>query len=115
MANSSAIKQRSMAAVIIFPVITLGIYALYWAFQVGKELKEYNDSGMGEIFNLVLMLFLPIVPIFTMPNDVANAFKKENKDAEMTALTGLWILLPIIGLFIWIARVQDRLNRLASM
>ena len=114
MGNGSVIKTRSAAAVIIFSIITFGIYHVYWAYQIGKELKGYNESGMGPIFNLISIIIFPIVTFFTMPHDVSTAYGKENTDGRISALTGFWNFLPIIGWMIWIVKMQDRMNALAA-
>ena len=35
----------------------------------------------------------------------------DGQPKPITGWSGLWILLPIIGWFIWIAKVQGALNR----
>ncbi len=32
---------------VIFSIITLGIYFLYWTYQVFRELKEHTGEGIG--------------------------------------------------------------------
>jgi len=108
----SPFKVRSPAAVIIFSIITLGIYQLYWFYQVGREMKEYNDSGLGPVANLLLAIFVGIVLLFTIPNDVKATYEKAGKPTDISALTGFWNLIPIVGWIIWVVKVQGRLNAL---
>jgi len=111
-------KVRSPAAVVIFTIITLGIYYIYWVYQVGREMKEYNDSGLGPLVNLLLALsgmfigFTLIVLWFTLPNDVAGTYERDNRRPTISALAGFWHLLPIIGSIIWLVKIQNRLNAL---
>lgn len=105
-------KVRSPAAVIIFSIITFGIYALYWYYQVGREMREYNDSGLGPVLNLILGFFLSIVLLFTIPNDVRATYEKAGREPSISALTGFWNLIPLIGWIIWVVKVQGHLNRL---
>jgi hypothetical protein len=109
---SSAFKIRSPAAVIIFSVITFGIYALYWYYQIGREMKEYNNSGLGPVVNLLLGIFVGIVLVFTIPNDVKATCERAGRQANISALTGLWNLIPFVGWIIWVVKVQGRLNTL---
>lgn len=110
--GNPAFKVRSPAAVIIFMILTLGIYFLYWVYQVGREMKEYNGSGLGPVPNLLLGIFVNIVLLFTLPNDVRDTYARDGKEAGISALTGFWNLIPLIGAIIWVVKVQGRLNAL---
>lgn len=109
---SGPFKVRSPAAVIILSIITLGIYHLYWFYQVGREMKEYNGSGLGPVANLLLGIFVSIVLLFTLPNDVKATYEAAGKQTDISALTGFWNLIPIVGWIIWVVKVQSRLNTL---
>lgn len=104
--------MRSPAAVIIFSIITLGIYALYWYYQVGREMREYNGSGLGPVLNLILAIFLTVVLLFTVPNDVRATYEKAGREPSISALTAFWNLIPLVGWIIWVVKVQGHLNRL---
>lgn len=110
--GNPAFKVRPPALVVIFVIITLGIYALYWYYQVGREMKEYNGSGLGPVANLLLGFFVGIVLLFTIPNDVKETYARDGKVAGISALTGFWILLPIVGGIVWYVKIQNRLNAL---
>jgi len=51
-------KVRSPAAVVIFSIITLGIYFLVWTYQVFKELKDHTGEGIGGVIGLVIALVI---------------------------------------------------------
>lgn len=108
----SPFKVRSPAAVIIFSIITIGIYQIYWFYQVGREMKEYNGSGLGPVANLLIGLFFSIVLLFTIPNDVKATYETAGKQTDISAITGFWNLIPFVGWIIWIVKVQNRLNAL---
>lgn len=110
--GNPAFKVRSPAAVIIFSIITFGIYYLYWVYQVGREMKEYNGSGIGPVANLLIAIIFGIILWFTIPNDVRATYARDGKDAGVSALTGLWNLIPLLGTIIWTVKVQRRLNAL---
>lgn len=110
--GNPAFKVRSPVAVIVFSIITLGIYYLYWVYQVGREMKEYNGSGIGPVANLLIGIIFGVVLAFTIPNDVQATYARDGKEAGISALTGFWNLLPLIGSIIWVVKVQGRLNAL---
>jgi hypothetical protein len=37
-------------------------------------------------------------------------FKQDGREAPFSGWTGLWLLLPIIGAFVWFIKVQGALN-----
>jgi hypothetical protein len=112
--SSEAFKIRSPLAVVVFSILTLGIYTLYWVYQVGREMKEYNGSGLGPVPNLLIGFFFGIVLWFTIPNDVRATYEADGREPDVSALTGFWNLIPIIGWIIWVVKVQGRLNALWS-
>lgn len=103
-------KTRSPWAIIGLSIITLGIYGLYWQYATFKEMKEHSGNGIGGGLGLVLAIFIGIVNVFIMPSEVANLYKAKGQEAPVSAVTGCWILLPILGGFIWLFKVQGRLN-----
>jgi len=43
---------------------------------------------------------------------VKATYESAGKQTDISALTGLWNFLPLIGSIIWIVKVQSRLNAL---
>ena len=72
--DSGAYKVREPALVVIFSIITLGIYFLYWTYQVFRELKEHTGQGIGPIIGLVLGIFIGIVNWFVLPSEIGNMY-----------------------------------------
>ena len=104
-------KVRSAAAVIIFSIITLGIYFLYWTYQVFRELKEHTDQGIGPIIALVIAFVFNPINWFVLPSEIGNMYERAGQSKPVSGIYGLWILLPIIGFIIWTVQVQGALNR----
>jgi hypothetical protein len=105
-------KVRSPIAVILLSIITLGIYGLYWQYAIFKEMKDYSGNGIGGVLALVFAIFLGALPnLFLWPMEVGNLYQGESQPAPVTAVTGFWILLPIVGGFIWLFKTQGALNR----
>ncbi len=101
---------RSSLTVILLTIVTLGIYGLYWQYVSFKELKDYSGEGIGGGLGLVLAIFIGIVNIFLLPMEVGNMYKRDGQTEPVSALTGLWILLPLAGWFVWLVKTQGRLN-----
>ena len=104
-------KVRNPAAVIIFSIITIGIYYLYWTYQVFRELKEHTGQGIGPIIGLVLGIFIGIVNWFVLPSEIGNMYAAAGKEKPVSGVTGFWNLIPLIGWIIWVVKVQNALNR----
>ena len=104
-------KIRSPWIVLLLSIVTLGIYSLYWQYAMFKEMKEYSGQGLGGVLGLVLAILLSIVNIFVMPSEIGNLYAAEGKPKPVQGTTGFWILLPLIGGFIWLFKVQGHLNK----
>ena len=101
---------RSPVAVILLTLVTLGIYGLYWQYATFKEMKEHSGQGIGGGLGLVIAIFIGIVNCFIMPSEVGNLYKARGQEPPTSAVTGLWVLIPLIGFIIWVVKVQGRLN-----
>jgi fumarate reductase subunit C len=109
--NDTAVgKIRSPVVVILLSLVTIGIYGLYWQYATFKEMKAYAGEGIGGGLGLLFAILLGVVNVFLMPHEVGNLFVREGKEAPVTALTGFWVLIPIVGVIIWVVKVQGRLN-----
>ncbi|MBM2822199.1 MAG: hypothetical protein HW413_945 [Thermoleophilia bacterium] len=104
-------RQRGIGFAILMTIITLGIYSLYWVFKTQDEVKEHSDQGVGGVLGLVIYLVVGMVTWFLIPSEVGKMFKKDGREAPFSGWTGLWLLLPIIGAFIWFIKIQGALNQ----
>jgi hypothetical protein len=59
----------------------------------------------------VLASFSPSSNIFVMTSEVGNLYAAEGKPKPVQEVTGFWILLPIVGYFVWFFKVQGHLNK----
>ena len=103
-------QQRGPWFVALVGLVTFGIYLLYWAYKTGEETKNYSGEGLGGAVWLILWLFISIVMIFLIPSEVGKMYAKEGKTPPVTGWTGLWALIPLVGYFIWIIKIQNALN-----
>jgi hypothetical protein len=105
-------QPRGVVFVILTSIITLGIYFIYWHYKTGDEIKRYSGEGLGGVLWLVIGIVVGIVMWFVAPSEVGNnLYKREGMDPPVSGKTGFWMLLPLVGFIVWIAKVQGALNR----
>ena len=100
----------STGLVILLTIVTLGIWPFLWTYRTNEDLKAYNGDGLGGLLGVILYFFVSPVLMFTIPNEIRNAYERDGRESPVTALWGLWVLLPLIGHIIWYVRVQRSLN-----
>jgi hypothetical protein len=104
-------KPRSWIAVVLLSIITIGIYGLYWQYKTFQEMKDHSGNGIGGVVGLILAIFLGFVNPFIMSAEVGNLYEAAGQKKPVSGITGLWIILPLIGGFVWLAKTQNALNR----
>ena len=97
--------------VAVLTVITLGIYGLYWQYASFDETNAYSGQGIGGVVGLILAIFVGIVNIFLLPAEIGNLYSREGEQRPVSAATGFWIFLPLVGWFVWVVKSQRALNR----
>jgi len=95
---------------ILLTIVTCGIWGVFWTYRTSEDLKKYNGDGLGGVLGIVIYLLLSVVLMFTIPNEIKNMYERDGRESPVTAIWGLWFLLPIIGHIIWYLKVQDALN-----
>ena len=100
----------SAGLVILLTIVTLGIWGALWTYRTSEDLKKYNGDGLGGVLGVVVYILLSIVLMFTIPNEIKNMYERDGRQTPVTALWGLWFLLPLIGNIIWYLKVQQSLN-----
>jgi hypothetical protein len=105
-------NTRSIGLCILWTILTLGIYAVIWVYKTQEEVKRYSGNGLGGVVGLVIFILLSPVTYFVVPSEVR--YMHEDLDggtSPVRGITGLWILLPLIGNIVWFVKVQRALNR----
>jgi hypothetical protein len=59
----------------------------------------------------VIYIVVGMVTWFLIPSEVGKMYKLDGREAPFSGWIGLWLLLPIIGAFVWFIKVQGGLNR----
>ena len=109
------ITVRSPAAVIVFSVITCGIYALYWIYRFSKDLRDFTgrtDINPGLDLLLCILCFPYIIYwSYKYGRVLDEALDKAEQKPDGNAV--LYLVLSIFGLFIvTMAIMQSTANRL---
>ena len=107
-------ETRSIPLSILWAILTLGIYAVVWVYRTQEEIKRYSGNGIGGVIGLVIWLVVGIVTYFVVPSEVRYMYEDLDGGGKgsspVRGVTGLWVLLPIAGPFIWFFKVQGALN-----
>ena len=105
------VKHRNPVLVIVFSVITLGIYGIYWLVSTTKELRRLKADAPNPW--ALLLLLIPLVDIF-----VAlwyywkySAAVEEISGFSAVLLFLLWIVFPPAAVVI----AQIQLNKKAAV
>ena len=108
--SSSGIKRRNPFLIILFSIITLGIYSIFWLVFTTNELKKNTQSAPNPL--LLLLMLIPFVNFIIM---FIYFWKYSKAINELTgfnslALFLLWIFIGPVGMII----SQIELNKKAE-
>jgi Domain of unknown function (DUF4234) len=104
-------QPRGIGFVIVLSIVTFGVYHFYWVYKDFDEMQRHTGRGIGGVLALVIALLLYVVIWFVMPSEVGRMYRDDGREGPMTGWTGLWLLLPIVGWFVWTIKIQGALNR----
>lgn len=97
-------KIRHPVAVPVLSFITLGIYYIYWWYQVNREVadlgRERDVAGLGDNPTLSALAVFPgaliiVPPFFTLYNGVKRFQRAQRATLPESTLNG-WIVLGLI-------------------
>jgi hypothetical protein len=103
-------KVRPTGMSILLFIVTLGIYGLVWYYLVHDEMKRHSGRGLGGLVALILAFFVGFVMPFFTAAEVGTLQELSGRPKTVSGLTGLWILLPLIGGIIWFVKTNGALN-----
>ena len=101
---------RNWGTVAILSIITCGIYAIFWQYYVFRDNKEFSGEGVGGGIAVIFAIFIGIVNIFLLPAEEGNIYAKAGQEKPVSGVTGFWVLIPLVGWFIWLYKVQNAIN-----
>ncbi|WP_409329860.1 DUF4234 domain-containing protein [Trujillonella humicola] len=106
-------RLRPTGMTILLVVVTLGIWALVYYFQVHEEMRRHSGQGLGGVWALVIALIFGLVNPFLLSDEVGRLYERRGQDKPVSALTALWFfpgMLILVGPFIWFVRTNRALN-----
>lgn len=107
-------KIRPPGTVVALMIITLGLYGLFYYYDTFESLKRWRGGeGLSGAVVLLLSVFVPGAALmlpWLLPAYVGRMYRRHNLPAPITGHTGWWCLLPLIGMFVWVFKVQGALN-----
>ena len=104
-------RTHNAGTVILLSIVTLGIYTYIWTYRQFEDFKKYSGEGIGGTVGVILGIFINPVVWFLIPAELqGNLYEREGEECPVSALWGLWFLLPIIGNFVWYLKMQEVIN-----
>ena len=116
-------KIRNPVGVAALTLITLGIYGLYWWYQVNREMvdlgKAKNVDGLGDNPTTSLLAFFPgglviLPPFFSLYNGTQRMKRAQEVTTGATPTLNGWIIvvLLVVGLsLVAYGYMQAELNK----
>jgi hypothetical protein len=101
---------RSTGTCILLTIVTLGIYTWFWYFNTHEEMKRHSGTGIGGAIALILAIFVGFVLPFLTANEVGGLYERRGEAKPVSAVTGVWILLPLVGAIVWFVKTNGALN-----
>jgi len=101
---------RSTGTCILLFIVTLGIYGWFWYYNSAEEMKRHSGEGIGGVLALILGIFVSIAMVFISAHEVGQLYERRHQKPPVSALTGLWVLLPIVGGIVWFVKTNGALN-----
>ena len=99
---------RGIGKLIVFTLITLGIYAIVWQWKTFNQLKAYRGQGVSGFVGFLLSFVL--VSVFLLPSYVGKLYQEDGQRAPISGWSGFWAFFPYVGTFVWMAKNQGALN-----
>jgi hypothetical protein len=106
-------KVRGTGACIGLTIVTLGIYSVYWYYQVHTELKRHSRTGLGGGVALLLALFVGIVMPYITSSEVGDLYERRGQAKPVSGATGLWSfpgIFILVGPIVWFVKTNGALN-----
>jgi hypothetical protein len=110
-ARGPGAQPRDIGKSILLAVVTLGIYTFVWTYKTHQEMKKHSGEGLGDVLGLVVYILIGPVTYFVVPSEIRrNLYEASGQTSPVRGVTGLWLLLPLAGPFVWFFKVQGALN-----
>jgi F0F1-type ATP synthase membrane subunit c/vacuolar-type H+-ATPase subunit K len=101
---------RGTGVSILLFIVTFGIYGLVWYYKTHTEMKNHSGVGIGGGIALLLGFFVGIAMPFLTASEVGGLYQRRGQAQPVSGITGLWILLPLVGGLVWFVKTNGALN-----
>jgi hypothetical protein len=101
-------QTRDAGREALLSLVTCGLYAYYWIYVTGEELKEHNREGLGGVA-LLLLSFVVVGP-FLLASEIEKTYQSEGRESPVNVIQALWLLIPLAGVYIYVNKMQTALN-----
>lgn len=109
------LQNRNIALVIVFSLISCGIYAIYWLYVTSEALENEGHAG-GLSPALILVLALLVSPVgyclFGMYSDQNLNNIKMQRGLPSEDNKVLYIVLGVLIPVVLVALVQNEINKI---
>jgi hypothetical protein len=110
-------ETRSVGLTILWSILTLGIYTFFWTYWTFEELRLYRGRGLGGVLGLVAYIAcvvagwvaIAIIGVLFWA-EIKALYAEDGRESPHTPLWGLWLLVPLVGNFVWYIPTQQALN-----
>lgn len=104
-------KRRSLIAMVLLSIITLGFYSLYWYCSFQNQLKKETGEGFGGFGHLMATIFT--LGFYAIYWSYAVGGRIEKAGGKNNGV--LYLVLTLFG-FGWVANLlmQDEVNKLGA-
>ena len=99
------IKKRNPALVIIYSIITVGVYLIYWAVKTKEEIKS-----LGASMPTIWLIIVPIGNLYLLYKYCEGFSDYVKKDK----IGPVWFLISLACFPVFPVIVQIELNKLAD-
>lgn len=109
------LKNRNIALVIVFGLISCGIYWYYWLYVTADALEQQGQAGgVGAAVILILSILLPPVGFIMFGMSAADNLNNINTQRGLPTQDNktLYIILGLLIAIVLVIMVQLEINKL---
>lgn len=112
------LTKRSVASVIVFSILSCGIYAVWWTYVTCTDMQtQGHKTSIPPVLTMLMMLFFSNIGGALLgldADDNLNAIKAQH-GMPQTDNKVLWILMGVLIPYVTIGLVQYEINNMIDM
>ncbi|MDQ3898067.1 MAG: DUF4234 domain-containing protein [Actinomycetota bacterium] len=99
--------RRDIGKQILLSIVTLGLYALYWAYISHEEIRQHTADGVGGVVGVLIYVFASPVTLFLLPIEIKRMYERDGRESPVQASTAFWFLVFGVP---WFVKCQRAMN-----